>query len=393
MNTDEIPYAPKFSPEFFTELRQQLQQAGPLMAIDSLCEKMLAAQDYQNYFYAKLMRKRVELGVSPFPTGPSSDLPEQTHEAYENAIREAGREVGQLLLGRHDIPRAWSYFRILGEVQPVRQALEAYQPEPGEDTYAIVDVAWQQQVHPKKGFDLILQSHGICSAITMVHSSDLSQQPDLRQYCVKQLIQAMHSQLRERLHNDLQGRGLAFEASAPISSWVQSHPELFADDAYHVDVSHLSSVVQLALQLPKCEELFLVQELCEYGSRLSVGLRGDNDPPFQDTYLDYLPYVKVLNGVDVEAGLAHFAQKAEQGTQNGYQYPAEVYVNLLVKSGRIDEALIAAKKYLQDCNERELSCPGIVELAKQAKAYADLTAIAEQKSDPVTFLAGLIAGR
>jgi hypothetical protein len=384
---------PTLDTAFFGELRSILADGGELGAVDALSAKLLEMGDYQNYFYTKLMRKRVELGVSPFPTGPASELPEQTHEAYETAIRDAGREVGSLLLARRDIPRAWSYFRMLGEPGPVREALDSYVPTPGEDTYGLVEVAWQQQVHPKKGFDLILESHGICSAITMVHSTDLTQQPNLREYCIQKLIKAMHSQLLERLQNDLKARGVDFSESASITALVQQNPELFADDAYHVDVSHLSSVVQMALHLTKCPELAFVQELCEYGSRLSQGLQGDNDPPFQATYKDYLPYIKVVNGEEVEEGLTHFARKAEEGQLEGYQYPAEVYVNLLVKIGRLSDALQAARKHLADANERELSCPGVTELARQAKDFATLTQIAEQKSDPVTFLAGLIAGR
>jgi hypothetical protein len=393
MDTEETPAAPRVPAELFEELRQKLAQSGPAAAIDQLCTKLLQAEDYQNYFYAKLMQKRVELGVSPFPMGPATELPSHTHEAYEEAIRQTGREVGQILLNKRDIPRAWTYFRILGEPEPVRQALETFIPQPGEDTYGLVEVAWQQQVHPKKGFELILESHGICSAITMVHSSDLSQQPALRQHCIQKLIHAMHAQLKERLQNDLRGRGVNLSESESITTLVEKHPELFVDDAYHIDVSHLSSIVQMALHLPACPELHQVQELCEYGARLSVGLRGDNDPPFQDTYKDYLAYVKVVNGIEVEAGLAHFAKKAEEGRQEGYQYPAEVYVNLLVKISRLAQALQAARDYLSDANDRELSCPGVVELAKLSQDFATLSEVAQQKSDPVTFLAGLIASR
>src|SRR5688500_12867742 len=126
----EAPPAPTLDPAAFDRVRSALESAGPLEAIDRLCDELRRAEDFQNLFYAILMRKRVELGAPPFPTGPSAELPPQTHDAYEEAIRRAGREVGQLYLDRGDIPRAWAYFRMLGEPGPVKEALAGYAPGP-----------------------------------------------------------------------------------------------------------------------------------------------------------------------------------------------------------------------------------------------------------------------
>src|SRR5579885_634403 len=122
MDTADAPPAPPLDPALFDRVRSALEAAGPLAAIDKLCDELRQAEDFQNLFYARLMRKRVELGVPPFPTGPSAELPPQTHAPYEEAIRQAGREVGQLYLDRGDIPKAWMYFRMLGEPAPVREA-------------------------------------------------------------------------------------------------------------------------------------------------------------------------------------------------------------------------------------------------------------------------------
>src|SRR5262245_25650933 len=111
MSTDA---APQLDPAIFDRVRAALDASGPFAAIDRLCEELKAAGDYQNLFYARLMRKRVELGVAPFPTGPSTELPAETHEAYEEAIRTAGREVGNIYLGRGEIAKAWAFFRMLG---------------------------------------------------------------------------------------------------------------------------------------------------------------------------------------------------------------------------------------------------------------------------------------
>src|SRR5205814_925473 len=111
--------------------------------------------------------------------------------------------------------KAWAFFRMLGEPDPVREALAAFDPPADADIYPIIEIAWQNGVLPKKGFDLILARHGVCSAITMVGSSDLNSNPDLRDHCVGRLTKALHEQLTERLRTDLEGRGTAGYSPAP----------------------------------------------------------------------------------------------------------------------------------------------------------------------------------
>jgi hypothetical protein len=374
----------------FDRLADSLQSAGPRATVDLLCERLRSERDYQNLFYALLMRKRIDLGVSPFPMGSSSELPPETHAPYEATIRDAAREVGTLYLSARDLPRAWGYFRLIGEPQPVKDALATHQPNDDEDIYPLIDIAWHQQVLPKKGFDWLLNRQGICSTITMVSSSDLSHDADLRNYCVGQLVRSLHEQLQERLTQDLQARGLPIGASLP----EKLRDELFGEDVYHIDISHLSSVVQMALQLPRTERdtLSLARELCLYGQRLAPQFQGHGDAPFEENYQDYGVYLDVLLEHDTDAGLAHFESKIARELEEGNTFPAEVYVNLLVKLGRNREALAAAKRAFANlADDRGLSCPSVSDLAREVGEYEELAAKARERGDVVTFLAGLVA--
>jgi hypothetical protein len=377
----------------FDRLRTELKSGGPSAAVESLVSDLRKRGDYSNLFYALLLKKRVELGVSPFPTGPSSDLPSNTHEPYEQAIREAGREVGHALLAGRQYGQAWSFFRMLGESEPMREALEQFTPGPDEDVYPIIEIAWQGGVLPKKGFDLVLDRHGVCSAITMVSSSDITGNAELRDYCVGRLVRALHSQLSERLRSDLAGRGATISTDATITQMVDEHPELFSEDSYHIDTSHLSSVVQMSTYLPPGPDNALARELCVYGRKLSPRLQGKNDPPFDDNFDDYLAFLNVIAGVDVAAGLERFRAKAEREAAEGATYPAQIYVNLLLRANRPIEALAAAKKYLLSQDDRNMTCPSVNELARKAGDYESMAEAAQARNDPVGFLAGLIAGR
>src|SRR5438105_2356507 len=104
----------------YDAIERTLRDKGGAAAIDRLCQELRDKGDYANLFYALLMKKRHELGVSPLPTGPAQELPEAVHAQYEDAIREAGRLVGKLYLDSGLIPQAWTYYRMLNEPAPVR---------------------------------------------------------------------------------------------------------------------------------------------------------------------------------------------------------------------------------------------------------------------------------
>src|SRR6266404_4907100 len=92
--------------ELYDDLRQRLETQGPPAAIDKLCEALRKQKDYTGLFYALLMKKRHELGVSPIPTGPAQALPKEVHTPYEDAIRDAAHLVGKLYLDDGNLPGA-----------------------------------------------------------------------------------------------------------------------------------------------------------------------------------------------------------------------------------------------------------------------------------------------
>jgi hypothetical protein len=379
-------------PANFDELQDTLRTEGAAAAIDRLCTTLRDRKDYSNLFYALLLKKRHQLGVSPIPTGPSQDLPEAVYGEYENAIRESGRLVGQLYLDEGDIPHAWMYYRMIGETEPVTEALAKAQPGEGEDCQQLVDIAFHQGVHPRKGFDLILERFGLCSAITMAGGMDSNQPADVRVYCIQRLVRALYDELCERLGAEIARREVKAPEGAGIRELLAGRDWLFEDEFAHIDVSHLGSVVQMSIHLPPVKELDMARELCEYGSRLSPRYQYASDPPFEDQYRDYGIYLATLAGHNTEEGIAHFRAKADNADPDTVgSYPAEVLVNLLLRLDRAEEALAVARKHLAFSDGRPLTCPGIGELCQRTHDYHTLAEVARAQGDPVHFMAGLIA--
>jgi hypothetical protein len=389
-------------PAVFNEIERTLSAEGADAALDRLCTRLREAKDYNSLFYALLMKKRHELGVSPVPTGPAQDLPDSAHAAYEDAIRAAGRLVGGLYLQEGNLPQAWAYFRMLNEPEPVRQALERHEPAEGEDVQALVQIAFYEGVHPRKGFDWVLKRFGLCNAITTLGSQELPHPPEVRRACLQALVRALYAELRERLTAEIERREGKHpaEADAPegtggvVRRLIADRPWLFEDDCYHIDTSHLSSVVQMSLHLEPGPEMDLARELCEYGSRLSGRFLGTHEPPFEDFYRSHGIYLAILAGDRVEEGLDYFRAQADKADpQEVGTYPAEVLVNLLLRLGRGPEALAVARKHLAGTDGRQLTCPGIGELCQKVRDYRTLAEVAREQGDPVHFLAGLLAAR
>jgi hypothetical protein len=374
---------------------------GPA-ALEQLCTELRQSGDYTALFYALLMRKRHELGIDPVPTGPTTDLPVEHHEAFENAIREAGRAAGQLYLDSGNIPQAWTFFRMIGEPTPVRKALETIDFRSVDDLEPLVQIAYYEGVHPMRGFDWILGRYGLCSAITTLGSQELPAAPAVRQHVITRVVQTLYQELRERIAADIERQGGTLPASAAmpentpgvVHELIAGRDDLFGEDAYHIDTSHLSSTVQLAMHLDPGPALNMARELCEYGAKLRGRWSQPGDPPFEELYPSMAKYLAVLAGDHVEENLAYFREQAAKADPNEVgTFPAEVLVNLLLRLERDREALDVARKYLAAPAGRRLSCPSVVELCSKLGDYAALAETARTQGDAIHFLAGLLGAK
>jgi hypothetical protein len=375
----------------YEELEQTLHTGGRDDVLGHLARELRDRKDYQALFYALLLGKRLELGLPAVQPGRSEEMPAAVQDRYEDAIRDCARTVGRLYLDEGNIPAAWPYYRMIGEPEPIKTALDqAVMDMETDRAQSYIEIALHEGVHPRKGFDLVIRRYGICSAITTL-SQQLPIQPEERLECVRLLVRALHNELRERLAADIERREGKPPDEAGVRDLIVSRPWLFEDDFYHIDISHLGAIAQFALDLPPGEELELAVELCEYGTRISPKFRHQGTPPFEEHYPDYLVYLKALAGRETDEAVAHFRAKAERADpeQEG-TYPAEVLVNLLLRLGREREAVAAYARYLAQADSRRLACPSLQELCTKIGDYRPLVEVSLRRGDLVNYVAGLL---
>ncbi|GAC1470610.1 MAG: hypothetical protein NVSMB9_15860 [Isosphaeraceae bacterium] len=392
----EAPAATIPATETFEALDRTLQSSGPSAVLDLLIQQLDSSGDYRALLDALLLKARYELGLPLIQARSLADLPEDLRGAYEERYVEAIRLVGGKLLREGDIPGAWPYFRAIGETEPMTQALDAYDPQ-GDDPKLgqVVEVAFNQGAHPRKGFALILRHYGTCSAISAFEN--LPREEETRTTCADALVRQLHEHLTANLRAEITQRGQPMPPEeSSIPALLAGRDWLFADEAYHIDSSHLASVVRLAPLLREPSTLALAAELTDYGCKLSPRHRYEGDPPFEDVYRDHGIYLKALLGQDVDSALAHFQAKvvspsgSSDSSLDDDPVPAQVLVGLLVRLDRIEDAIDVSARYLAGLPEASLFCPGVSQLCQLAGRPERLAQIAREQGEFVPYIAAVL---
>ncbi len=371
----------------FDQIEHAVACGGPAPALDLLAQKFLTEKRYPQLFEARLMQKRLELGLPLIQLGAMDDLPEPERGSYEDGVRQAARETGALFLADGDIPHAWPYFRAIGDREAVAAAIENLAP-PGQQMDAWIDIALGERVHPRKGLELMIAQHGICRAINYFEES-----PDLedREACLILLVRTLHSELIANLtHAIASHEGQAPPANS-ISELIQSREWLFGEFDAYVDTSHLINVIRFALDLRDEDTIRLALELCDYGTHLSAQFRMHGEPPFEDIYRDHALYLHAILGEDFLFAIEHFRAKiVSQDDPLRAIQSAQVLVALLVRQERYQEAIQVSLDYLSGISTSQLAGPSLFQLCQLADDCDRLKEIARQRGDLLSFAAGAI---
>lgn len=379
------------SDQTFAELEQLSQAAGPAAAIDRLIDSLRADRDYRRLFDALLLKKRHQMGL-PLAQPTSLDVPDEKRDEFEQAFIDAARKVGELFLQEGQIPQAWGFLNMIREPEMVREAIERLgsSDDLGDQLEAVLQIALYEGANPVKGLALLLQSHGTCNTITAMDQAAPQMKAEDRRRAAALLVREIYDDLRETLNRDVQSRVPGTPPADSVHELIADREFLFADGNYHIDVSHLNSVVRFARFLDgDSPELRKAIELAEYGSHLAPQLQYPGDAPFDDFYPAHVHYFKALAGEDVGEALGYFRRKLEaEPDEQDRPMIAYVIVDLLVRLGRLDEAVKVAEEHLKHLDES--SGFSLAQLCQEAGRMDVLRRVSREKGDLVRYTAALI---
>ncbi len=375
--------------EVFNQIQNVLRAGDTDSGFDLLIERFRKEKTYPLIFEALLMKKRKELGLPLIQTEPFRDLDKSVGSCYEQATIEAAKEVGGLFLAAGDVQRAWSYFRAIDEKEPVREAIDGFVAEEECETLdGVIEVAYHEQVHPKKGFELILKHYGICRAIT-----NFSQYPadEGRADCAHLLAETLSSELAANLKYAIEQQEGAVPETGDPAELVRGREWLFEGNAYYIDTSHVSSLVQMTHSIKRPATLELLLGLTAYGKLLSDVYQFPGNAPFENVFEDFGIYIGTVLGRDVDAGIDHFRRKIETcDPQTAGTAPAQALVNLLLRIQRPAAAIDVAVEHLKDADPQFLACPNVLQLCWIAGDYQRLAELARERNDLLSFAAATL---
>ena len=110
----------------FLDRAARCRMATPAQRSNNSPQRFRRDKQYRGLFDARLMQKRLELGLPLVSTAGIGDVPKELQQAYQDASVHAAREVGELILADRNIPQAWPYFRAIGDTGPIIQALDTF---------------------------------------------------------------------------------------------------------------------------------------------------------------------------------------------------------------------------------------------------------------------------
>lgn len=374
----------------YEQITTALAERGADAAIEQLAAQLREESRYHELCDALLMQARRKLGLPVIMTQPLDDLRDPERTQMENACIEIYREVGTLLLRAGRVREAWMYLRPVGERGEVAKELRRLTPT-AENIDSFLELAIHENVAPRWGFELLVRERGLCNAITMFDGVMAQRPARDRREVASFLVAHIYQDLVRNLKSDITRRKSEAPSENTVAELIRDRGWLFDDMNYHVDASHLAAVIRFALALDDPADLRRAVELAEYGQHLNAQYKYPGHPPFEDVYPSHALFFQAQLGENVDEALGYFRAQAEatdpelDGTE-----PAEVFVALLARMKRYDEAMEAAAKLIPRGARLTGFAPSILELGHLARNQQRLAEICKEREDVVGFVAGLI---
>ena len=341
---------------FESELKKSSTDASSASSPDAVFQALesclVEQQDFHRLFDAKLIRVRYQLGLPITQPTSLKSVPPEHDAAFRAAYTQAAREVGHLFLAAGQLPDAWAYLRTIHEPQPVRDAIERriseLIPEPGPQIDELLNLALYEGAHVVEGLKLLLKMNGICNTVTAMGQLLPQMSPQERRQAAAVLVQTIYADLLHNVQRDVERRKPLLTPVSSLRELITGREFLFAEGGYHVDVSHLHSIVSFARHLERSDpELRLAIELAQYGAQLAEPLRYPADVPFDDYYVANQHFLQAVAGVDVDEALAYFIERLNQEPDlNDKRMIAFVIVDLGQRVGQVNRALEAAAPFV-----------------------------------------------
>ena len=362
-------------------LESHFEQGGVDQVLDFLEQRFRVEHSYFKLFEVLKMRCRHRLGLS-LTYGPESEsLTEPQQRQLEDGLLAACRDVGTQLMHHGQLAEGWMYLHPVGD-RDLNESLIRSLTVTEDNLETILEIAFHQAAAPSYGYQLLIEHFGTCNAITtfdtQAHRFEKHQQQAMAEMLVQQLYRELCLSLVSVLERERQ------TATEPnhLTAILAEHPWLIEGGAFHIDTTHLASVMRIARVIEKPAELMKALELANYGHRLHPDFQYPSAPPFEDTYPDHAHFFRALLGQRVDEAVAHFRAKCESVDPNQHGTVAwETLANFLTRVGRRSEAIKVVADHVIGHNEPLGIAPQLLDIPETSDQWREVQNVCTIQGD------------
>jgi hypothetical protein len=293
----------------------------------------------------------------------------------------------------------WTYLRPTGDIRAAAELIKQV-PVREENADEIISVCLHEAVDVGHGFKFLLERMGTCNSITTFDQVLTNRHYREQRIAAALLLDHVYNELRHSLIGDIRRRqeegGAANPDQTPagddqtVDQLIANRPELLAGGAYHLDTTHLASTIRICRVLEEQAQLEKISHLIAYGRKLHSQYQYPGEEPFVDFYPANGLFIDALLGRGVDQAIRYFRDKANQvdPLEHGTR-AVEVYIDLLDRLGRPQDALQAALDLIPADIPVTRVAPLLLELAQKAGNYQPVLDFARRRGDLLMFAAAL----
>ncbi|MBJ44973.1 MAG: hypothetical protein CMJ80_17135 [Planctomycetaceae bacterium] len=370
----------------FAELQESLDESGPEAALQQLAQFFESEQRYHELFEVMKMQARRRLNLPMMPSESDDEFPKGVREQLEQALLDACRQVGTELLRSGQLRDAWHYLRAVGDTPLVLRELAQVSPNE-ENLDQFLELCIHEGLDLERGFQALLQHYGTCNTITTFDSAMYGRPRAQRAIGAQLLVAHVYDELLQNVRSHIERHeGTTPSADQTLADLIQNRDWLFNDGTYHIDTTHLSSVVNFARDLDSEKQLRQAMQLATYGQQLDENLQYEGEEPFCPLYETSQRYFRTLLDEDRESQLAFFRGRAEAtNPREDTTLAIETYVDLLARVGEHRLAIQESLRLLPDDVQQTGRAPSLMELARACHDYQAVIEVSRRRNDPLAY--------
>jgi hypothetical protein len=206
------------------------------------------------------------------------------------------------------------------------------------------------------------------------------------------LVRHVHAELLSNLSRDVQQREGQVPTETTAEAILSNRPELLRDGSYHLDTSHIASTVRFARVLDDPQDLQLALDIASYGRKLHPQYQYPGEEPFLDLYPASIAFFRALLGLQVDAGIRYFSNKADSVDREHFGLLAvEILIDLMSRCGRHQQAIETYERYIPAGSRTMGIAPSLLLLSQRANSPALMQALCRKRDDLLGYTASLLS--